>query len=62
MIQKVVIRRSLRQPSSAREEVAYWLGKPLEERIATVDFLRNQYYGRAAGLQRVARVIQRPHR
>jgi hypothetical protein len=62
MIQKVVTRRSLRQLSSAKEDVAYWLSKTPEERIATVDFLRRQYYGRTARLQRVARVIQRPHR
>lgn len=62
MIQKVVTRRSLREPSSTKEDVAYWLSKTREERIATVDFLRHQYYGRTARLQRVARVIQHPHR
>jgi hypothetical protein len=62
MIQKVIKKRSLQEASSTQEELAYWLSKTPEERVAAVDYLRRQYYGSAARLQRVARVIQRPPR
>ena len=62
MIQKTVTKRSVHAPSSKHDDLAYWLSKPPEERVATVDYLRRQYYGSAARLQRVARVIQRPQR
>lgn len=62
MIQKTVTKRSLREPSSTKEDLAYWLSKTPEERVATVDYLRRQYYGSSARLQRVARVIQRTPR
>jgi hypothetical protein len=62
MIDKTVTKRNLRNVSGAAEDLAYWLGKTPEERVATVDTLRRQYYGSSARLQRVARVIQRPQR
>ncbi len=60
MIQKVVKKRRLKDQDSVREDLAYWLGKKPEERIAAVEYLRRQYYGDSAGLQRIARIIQRP--
>ena len=62
MIQKTVTKRSVQDPSSMKEDLTYWLSKTPEERVATVDYLRKQYYGNAARLQRVARVVQRPPR
>jgi hypothetical protein len=60
MIQKVVKKRRLKDQDSVREDLAYWLGKKPEERIAAVEYLRRQYYGDSVGLQRIARIIQRP--
>ena len=62
MIQKVVTKRALREPASQNGDLTYWLSKTPEERIDAVEYLRRQYYGRSARLQRVARVIQRPPR
>jgi hypothetical protein len=62
MIQKTVKKRPLQDAASTQEELAYWLSKTPEERVAAVDYLRRQYYGNTARLQRVARVVQRPPR
>ena len=62
MIQKTVTKRSVQDFSSTKEDLTYWLSKTPEERVATVDYLRKQYYGDAARLQRVARVVQRSPR
>ena len=62
MIEKIVIKRSLQDPSFVNDDLAYWLSKTPEERVAMVDYLRNQYYGTTARLQRVARVLKRPPR
>jgi hypothetical protein len=59
VIQKVVNKRDLSNSSSVKEDLAYWLGKNPEERVATVDYLRRQYHGSTARLQRSARVIKR---
>jgi pyridoxine/pyridoxamine 5'-phosphate oxidase len=62
MLEKVVKKRGVRESASTQEDLAYWLSRPPEERVAAVDYLRRQYYGNAARLQRVARVIRRPPR
>ena len=62
MIQKAVTRRSLQEPGASQGDLAYWLSKPPEERVAAVDDLRSQYHGSAARLQRVARAVQRAPR
>ena len=59
MIKRVVTKRSLRDSSSPKSDLEYWLSRTPEERVATVDYLRRQYHGRATRLQRSARVIQR---
>ncbi len=59
MMIKVVRKSSLGNLQSAKADLSYWLGRPAAERVATVDYLRKQYYGSTARLQRVARVIQR---
>ena len=62
MIQKIVKKHRLQERATTQDDLAYWLSKTPEERVATVDYLRRQYYGNAARLQRVARVVQRPPR
>jgi hypothetical protein len=62
MIQKIVKKHRVQERTTTQEDLAYWLSKTPEERVATVDYLRTQYYGNTARLQRVARVIQRPPR
>ena len=62
MIRKIVKKHRLQDHASRQEDLAYWLNKTPEERIAAVDFLRTQYDGNTARLQSVARVVQRPQR
>ena len=62
MIQKIVKKHRLQERTATQDDLAYWLSKTPEERVATVDYLRIQYYGTTTRLQRVARVIQRPPR
>ena len=59
MIKKVVRKSKLHDLQSEKDDLSYWLSRPAEERVATVDYLRKQYYGSTERLQRVARVIQR---
>jgi hypothetical protein len=59
MIQKVVSKRNLNDVSSIKDDLAYWLSKTPDERVAAVDYLRKLYHGNTARLQRSARVIQR---
>lgn len=59
MIKKVVRKHMLSKFSSIKEDLAYWLSKTPEERIAAVDYLRLQIYGSSERLQRSARVIKR---
>jgi len=59
MIQKIVKIRDLDDCSSIKDDLAYWLSKDPEERVAVVDYLRRQYHGNTARLQRTARVRQR---
>ena len=62
MIQKIVKKHRLQERTATQDDLAYWLSKTPEERVATVEYLRRQYYGNATRLQRVARVVQRPPR
>ena len=59
MIQKVVKVKNFKENNSAIEDLEYWMSKTREERLSTVEYLRRQYHGNTARLQRVARVIQR---
>lgn len=59
MIQKVVHKRNLRELSEVKENLAYWLSRPPEERIDAVEQLRRERHGNEQRLQRVARIIQR---
>ncbi len=62
MIHKILIRHNLQNYSSIKEDLSFWLSKTPEERVAAVDYLRKQYYGNTARLQRTARVIQQTQR
>jgi hypothetical protein len=57
MIRKVVKKQKL-SDSTAHSDLEFWLNKSPEERIAAIEYLRRQYYGNSARLQRSARVIQ----
>jgi len=59
MIKKVMRKRSLQDFSEIKENLAYWLSKTPDERIAEVDRLRRQYHGSSTRLQRSARIVQR---
>ena len=59
MIQKVVTKRTLNDASSTKDDLLFWLSKSPEERVSTVEYLRRQFYGSTARLQRSARIIQR---
>ena len=61
MIKKVVNIQGLNEhkKSSIKDDLTYWLRRTSEERILTVEYLRRQYHGSTARLQRSAQVIQR---
>jgi len=58
MIEKTVKKLDIEKDLSIKEDLAYWLSKTPEERIAAIEFLRGQYHGSSARLQRSARVVQ----
>jgi hypothetical protein len=58
VIERAVQKIDLEKYSSIKEDLAFWLGKRPQERIAAIEFLRRQYHGSSARLQRSARVIQ----
>ena len=59
MIQKTFKIKEMKHYNSIADDLDYWLSKSPEERVAAVDFLREQYHGSSGRLQKVARVIQR---
>lgn len=59
MIEKIVRKRPLHDPSAQADDLAYWLSKTPEERLSAVEILRRQHYGDQHRLQRVVRVIRR---
>jgi hypothetical protein len=59
MIEKVVRKGNMKDFVEVEENLAYWLSKTSEERVAAVQYLRRQLNGSSARLQRSARVIQR---
>jgi hypothetical protein len=58
MIQKIVKKFRINDISSAKDDLAYWLSKSPEDRVSAVEYLRRQYHGNTARLQRSARIIQ----
>ena len=59
MIKKLVRKYKLSRLTEVKNNLAYWLSRPPQERIQAVEILRTQFYGRSVRLRRVARVIQR---
>ena len=57
-MEKLVIKRNLKS-STDKDDLEYWLSRSPEERVSAVEFLRRQYHGSSARLQRSVRVIQR---
>jgi hypothetical protein len=58
MIEKIVDKHDLEDPAAAKRDLAYWLSRPPEERVAAVDAFRMLFHGSSARLQRVARVVE----
>lgn len=58
MIEKAVRKLDLKRDSSIKEDLAYWLSKTPQERIAAIELLRRQHHGSSERLQRSARVVQ----
>jgi len=59
-MKRVVKVKDIKECNSVKENLEFWLSRSPEERVATVDYLRRQYHGDTARLQRVVKVIQRP--
>lgn len=60
-MEKVVVKRKLGE-STVREDLAYWLSRPVEERLEAVEILRRRYYGTLPRMERVVRVVRREGR
>ena len=58
-MKRVVHKISLHDPHAAAQDLAYWLSRPLAERIEAVETLRNRAYGELSRMPRVARVVKR---
>ena len=58
-MERVVYKTHLHDPTAASRDLAYWLSRPLAERIAAVETLRERVYGNSQRLQRIARIVQR---
>ena len=59
-IKKLVKKSSIDKLNSIKEDLDFWLDKSPEDRISAVEYLRRQYDGNTARLQRSARIIQLP--
>ena len=59
MIQKIVVKKNLDENNSIIDDLKFWLSKSPEERVSAVEYLRRQYHGSTARLQRTVKVIQR---
>jgi hypothetical protein len=57
MNKKVIRKSNLQDLQSVKKDLSYWLSRPATERVAAVDHLRKQYYGRTGKIQRIVRVI-----
>lgn len=59
MIRKVFKIKNIKNGSSITDDLNFWLTKSPGDRISAIEYLRRQYDGNTARLQRVVRVIQR---
>ena len=53
----VIKKRNLRDPNLLKEDLEYWRSRPPEERIATVEGLRREYYGDILDLAQVVDIF-----
>ena len=61
-LQRIVKLTTFDEERRSRPALRYWRSRPLEERIAAVEFLRRQFHGPGARLRRVHRVLDCPWR
>ncbi len=59
MIEKVIRKAKIKDFREIEVNLAFWLSKTPEERVVAVEYLRRQFNGSSARLQRSARVIHR---
>jgi hypothetical protein len=59
LMERVVYKTTLHDPQAAARDLAFWLSRPLAERIAAVETLRARVYGELPRLKRVVRVVRR---
>ncbi len=57
-MKKIAKKRKLGDTTYIKDDIAFWLSKSSQERVATVDYLRRQYHGSTTRLQRSVRIIQ----
>jgi hypothetical protein len=62
MLARIITARRLEDHDEVRQNLAYWLSRPPEERLRAVEDLRIAYYGPIPRLQRVARVVEQARR
>ena len=62
MIKKVIKKGNYDDSFHKDADLAYWLTRPPQECIETVEKLRRQYDGSTARLQRIARVVEQTQR
>jgi len=58
MIKKVARKISLTDNDNTQQDLEYWLSRPPTERVAAVDFLREQYYGKTERIKKVVRIVK----
>ena len=58
-MKKVVKIKDLNDKTDHLDDLKYWLNKSTEERIAAVEYLRRQFHGGTARLQRVDKSCSR---
>ena len=57
MIEKVITVTTL-EHDSAMDDLAYWLGRPPEERLAAVDLLRHRFFDIPGKMERILEVAE----
>ena len=58
MIEKTIKTTTLSGTDETTDNLAWWLTRSVGERIAAVEYLRNQYVAGEQGIQRVVRITQ----
>ena len=59
-IEKIIRKFQLGDRTPEREDRAYWLSRPPEERLAAVDELRRHFYGEMGPIEKVIERIRPP--